>query len=116
MYWIIDEICVPKKYRADFIKRIPYFKKLYLDIKGITSVTYCTTKLKDIGNIIYKNPEDSFLLIITFDKQSSFKTYHDNSTLARETHTKISKYFGGKQLQINTSIHGDDDFQAFKIS
>lgn len=108
MYWLIDEIMVPPQDLPDFLKHLPYFRELYLEVKGVIYVTYAQTRLKAIGKITRKNPSHSFLLIIGFNNRKSFITYHDNSRAAHEIHAKISYFFGGKQLLIRTSLHGDE--------
>jgi nicotinic acid mononucleotide adenylyltransferase len=113
MYWLIDQIIVPQKYQKIFLKKIPYFCKLYRSVKTISSVTYTQTRLQAIGTRTIKNPKNSFMLIITFDSQRSFQKYHDHSTLAKTIHQKITKYVGGKQLEIKVSLHGDDAIQTW---
>ena len=107
MYILIDEIIVPSRFQSKFEEKLPYFKDLYLSIKGVKSVAYARTALKCIGKTTIKYPNNSFLLIITFDNEASFLAYHDNSTSAREIHVKIAKEFEGKQLSIAVSLHGD---------
>lgn len=107
MYILIDEIIVPLRFQTKFFKKLDYFKHLYLGIKGVKSVVYARTALKCIGENTVKHPNNSFLLIITFDNEASFLAYHDHSTIASDIHVKIAKEFAGKQLSIMISLHGD---------
>ena len=100
MYYLIDELIVPTKYQSVFLKKLPYFRRLYRAVSGVTSVVYLKT--------ILPRHKNSYLLIITFKTQHHFQNYHDNSDIARQIHLKISRHFGGKQLSIKLSLHGLD--------
>lgn len=112
MYILIDEIVVPQKYQTQFIKKLPFFRKLYKNITGVMSVTYAHTTLRALKNKTSINPKNSFLLFISFINQSSFQAYHDHSTHAKNIHAKIAKYVGGKQLPITISLHGETNINS----
>lgn len=108
MYWLIDELIVPITHESVFIGKLPYFRSLYFQVSGVTSVIYARTRLKANMKTTIRNPSSSFLLIISFDSQNSFKSYHDNSNLANQIHKKIAAFFDDNQLKIRTSLHGEE--------
>lgn len=112
MYYLIDEIYVEPKYKEIFLKKISYFRRLYKSIKGVTSVTYTRTTIEAIRENTKRDPQNSYLLIITFDHHSSFQAYHDKSDVARTIHEKIARYFDHKQIPISISLHGDTKLNA----
>lgn len=122
MYLLIDEILVPPKYQKVFLRHLPKFKSFYLKVPGVTSATYLKTTLEAFQKTATKeafgagakhltiglNPQNAYLLMIIFKSKKSFEDYHDNTALSKEIHQKISSHFGGKQLTIRATLHGEE--------
>lgn len=121
MYYLIDEIIVPAEDEEKFLDHIGEFRQLYLNVQGVSKVRYLKTTLEAFTkpgitaetpgaeNLnITNSPDRSYLLLIVFKSQKEFQDYHNNSTLSKQIHQKISSYFNGRQLTIRAALHGNE--------
>jgi heme-degrading monooxygenase HmoA len=121
MYYLVDEIIVSPEYEQIFLDNLNEFRQLYLNVSGVAEVRYLKTTLETLTKLgaaanaigaenltIVNNPTGSYLLLIAFESQQKFQDYHDNSSLAKQIHRKVSSYFGGKQLTIRAALHGNE--------
>lgn len=121
MYFLIDEIIVPTRHEKKLLDNIDNFRRLYFKVPGITQVKYLKTTLEAFtkpGVNVDKpgaanlttvdNPAGSYLLLIAFESKQKFQDYHDNSTLSKQIHQKISSYFDDRQLTIRAALHGNE--------
>lgn len=121
MYYLLDEIIIPKEFNRTFLNHINDFRRLYLGVSGVADIRYLKTTLEAFSKSkvaagasgaenldIVQNPASSYLLLIVFKSQKEFQDYHDNSALSKQIHQKISSYFNGRQLTIRAALHGNE--------